>query len=349
VGLLIVMAISAFTLSLWMSNTAATAITLPIAISVAGADRRFGAALVLVCAYGASVGGIGTPVGTPPNLIGLAALRQAGVEIGFARWMSFGVPIGAAMLLVLCLLLSFVFRLRTSVVARPPAERRPWNRGEVSVVISFVLAITGWLLPTFFSLAAPGASSTIWIQKHLTEEIVALLAGTSLFLLPGGPDRPALLWREGVRIDWSVIFLFGGGMLLGELANRTGLAGTWGDALLHLTGANDVWTLTAVVTAAAILLSEATSNTATATLLCPLVVAMAHTAGVSPIPPVLGATLGASFGFMLPISTAPNAMAYGTGKVSIPQMMRAGVAFDILGFLLIVGGLRLLCPILGLE
>jgi len=131
-------------------------------------------------------------------------------------------------------------------------------------------------------------------------------------------------------------------MLLGDLAGKTGLAASWGESLMSLSGTRDVWALTAVVTAAAIILSEATSNTATATLLCPLVIAMAEQAQVPVLPPALGATLGASFGFMMPISTAPNAMAYGTGRVTIPQMMRAGIVFDVLGFLLIVGGLRIL-------
>ena len=348
-GLLGVLMLAAFLLSLWMSNTAATAITLPIAVSIAGTNRRLGAAVVLACAYGASVGGVGTPVGTPPNLIGLAALRNAGVDIGFGHWMSFGLPLGLCMLAALWLLLSVVFRLgrEATAVVLPPRGR--WNRGEQSVLVALGLAVTGWLLPTVFSLAAPGAEATVWIQKHLTEEIVALLAGCSLFVLPGGPERPALHWREATRIDWSVLFLFGGGMLLGDLANKTGLAGRWGDALISFTGADSLWTLTAVVTAAAIILSEATSNTATATLLCPLVIAMAAKAGVSPIPPALGATLGASFGFMLPISTAPNAMAYGTGRVTIPQMVRAGILFDVIGFAVIVGGLRLLCPLLGLD
>ena len=161
--------------------------------------------------------------------------------------------------------------------------------------------------------------------------------------------RPALTWREATRIDWGVIILFGGGILLGKLAKSTGLSDMWGTGLVEATGADATWALTALVTGVSILLSEATSNTSTATLMAPLAVSLAHAAHVSPVPAALGATLGASFGFMLPISTGPNAMAYATGLVRVRQMMRAGIAFDILGFLIIVGGLRLLMPICGLD
>jgi sodium-dependent dicarboxylate transporter 2/3/5 len=145
-----------------------------------------------------------------------------------------------------------------------------------------------------------------------------------------------------VRIDWGVIFLFGGGILLGELARQNGLSERWGRELVDATGANSTWAITALVTGVAILLSELTSNTATATLMAPLAANLAVAAHAAPLPPILGATLGSSFGFMLPISTAPNAMAYGTGRVRVVEMARAGVVFDLAGFVVIVGGLYLL-------
>jgi sodium-dependent dicarboxylate transporter 2/3/5 len=331
---------SAAAMSMWMSNVAATAVTLPVAVAVAGAlgDRRLATALVLSIAYGASVGGICTPVGTPPNLIGIAALREAGEPVEFLRWMALCIPIGAVMLAVLWIILSLTFGLRPGQpIPATDNQRLPWSRGEVAVVCAFGLAIAGWLVPGIVEVAAPGAAITAWFKTHLTEEVVALGCGCLLFLLPAGTraePRPVLTWREATRIDWGVILLFGGGILLGKLAKSTGLSDIWG---------------TALVTGAAILLSEATSNTATSTLMAPLAVALAHSAGISPVAPALGATLGASFGFMLPISTGPNAMAYATGMVRVRQMMRAGIAFDLLGFLVIVGGLRLLMPICGLD
>jgi sodium-dependent dicarboxylate transporter 2/3/5 len=356
VGVLCALSTSAFALSLWISNSAATAVTLPIAIAVARAsgDRDFGAALVLSIAYGTSMGGVGTPIGTPPNLIGIAALReQAGVHLGFFSWMSVGLPIGAVMLVVLWVLLSLRFRVRGPLAIADLGKTPAWSRGEVAVASVFVLAIVLWVLPGILSLTGPAAAAT-FVAKRLPEEVVAILCAALLFVWPmgagpHGAPRPALTWREATQIDWATVLLFGAGILLGDLAGKTGLAARWGDQLLALTGASSLWSITALVTGAAILLSEATSNTATATLMVPLALSLARAAHVSPIPPALGATLGASFGFMLPISTAPNAMAYGTGHVTIRQMASAGIAFDVIGFAVVVGGLRLLCPILGLQ
>jgi len=197
---------------------------------------------------------------------------------------------------------------------------------------------------------APGRVAQ-WCDKHLTEEVVALIAGCTLFILPGNapgkPRRPALTWHEATKIEWGVILLFGGGILLGTLGKSTGLAEQWGRELVDATGASSTWTITALVTATAIILSEATSNTATASMMAPLAGALASAAGAAPIPAVLGATMGASFGFMMPISTAPNALAYATGRVSVAQMVKVGIVFDVVGFFLIVGALRIACPLFG--
>jgi len=235
-----------------------------------------------------------------------------------------------------------------------PVDRaRPWNAGEIAVVIAIGTALIGWLTPTVLGLVAPNSAAARWADAHLAEEVIALIAGCLLFVLPGHDPahprtrRPALTWAEATRIEWGVILLFGGGILLGDLARTTGLAAEWGRAFVDATGASSTWGITALVTAVAIALSEATSNTATATLMAPLAGALAAAAGGSPIPAVLGATMGASFGFMMPISTAPNALAYATGRVSIGEMVRAGIVFDVIGYLLILAALRIACPLLG--
>jgi len=354
-GLLGAIALASFVMSMFMSNSAATAIILPIVLPLADPhDRRFGAALVLAVAWGASVGGIATPVGTPPNLIGLAAMRAHGFDVSFLGWMAFGVPIGLVMLVGMLAVLSLLLGVRDGPL--PPRDNgadSPWLPGERAVLLVIALALIGWLMPTVLDLATPGALVTRWVKVHVTEEVVAVIAGCLLFVLPGGRherpfSRPALTWNEAVRIDWGVIFLFGGGILLGDLAGKNGLSAEWGRALVAATGASSTWAITALVTAIAIVLSEMTSNTATATLMAPLAGNLAIAAGAAPVPAMLGATLGASFGFMLPISTAPNAMAYGTGRVRVVQMARAGIVFDLVGFVLIVAGLRVLCPLLGL-
>jgi solute carrier family 13 (sodium-dependent dicarboxylate transporter), member 2/3/5 len=355
-GVLCAMSGTSFLVSMWISNTAATAVALPIAIAVARSvgDRRFGAALVLSIAYGASMGGLGTPVGTPPNLIGISQLHElTGVKLGFVTWMGVGLPIAVTMLFLLWVVLSVRFGVRGQRLAEvATAARRPWSGGELAVGSVFVAAVLLWMVPGILAVAAPGRLSA-WLGAHLTEEIVAILCAGLLFAWPvrdeAGAWRRALTWDEAARIDWATVLLFGAGILLGDLAGKTGLADSLGRALVDATGASSVWGITALVTAAAILLSEATSNTAAATLMLPLTISLATAAGVSPIPPALGATIGSSFGFMLPISTAPNAMAYGTRQVTISQMMSAGIVFDVVGYLVVLAGLRILCPLLGLA
>ena len=354
---LIAMAIGAFVSSMVMSNTAATAILLPIALSIVPADPdpkdRFATALVLVVAWGASVGGIGTPVGTPPNGFALAELEQRGLSLSFVEWMTIGVPMGLVMLVGLVAVIAVWSGVRPRQALPPrelPAGPRPFSRGERSILVVLALAVLGWLLPTITALVAPGRVAT-WVDTHVTEEVVALIAGCLLFVLPGSARgarrRPALEWAEATRIEWGVILLFGGGILLGSLAKSTGLAAQWGHVLVEATGASSTWTITALVTATAIVLSEATSNTATASMMAPLAGALATAAGAAPIPAILGATFGASFGFMMPISTAPNALAYATGRVTVTQMVKIGIVFDLVGFFLIVGALRVLCPLFG--
>ncbi|MEZ4399154.1 MAG: DASS family sodium-coupled anion symporter [Kofleriaceae bacterium] len=352
-SLLVALSSAAFVVSAFMSNAASTAILLPIALAAcASASRRYQGAVVLAIAWAASMGGLVTPVGTPPNLIGLGQLRAAGVDVGFGTWVAIGLPIGLAMLGAMWLVLLTLFRVKAEPVTLPTAVTSAWSRGEVSIVITLGLAITGWLAPSILALVAPGSAATAWADRHLTEETVALLAGLLLFILPGGTHaapRPTLTWDEATRIDWGVILLFGGGILLGDLARTSGLTDAWGRALVAWTGAESTWVVVAMCIAVSIVLSEATSNTATATLMAPLAIGLADATHTSPVPAVLGATIGASFGFMMPISTAPNALAYGTGRVTVGQMMRTGIIFDLVGFVVVWLGLRLLLPLLGLA
>lgn len=351
-SLLVALSGTAFVLSLLMSNTASTAIVLPVALAaLASADRRFQSAIVLAIAWGASMGGLGTPVGTPPNLIGIAELRKRGVELDFGTWMQIGLPIGLAMLAVMWVVLIVMFGLRRGPhVALPEMRaRHPWSQGELATLGAMAVAVAGWTGPSVMEALAPTSRAAVWANAHMSEETVAVVAGCLLFVLPGGVRRPALTWTEATRIDWGVILLFGGGILLGDLAKQTGLTSAWGAELVELTGAHSMWAIVALCTGVAIVLSEATSNTATSVLMAPLAASLAVAAGHSPVPAVLGATIGSSFGFMMPISTAPNAMAYGTGKVTMGQMMRTGIVFDVVGFVVVVAGLRLVCPLLDLA
>jgi sodium-dependent dicarboxylate transporter 2/3/5 len=390
-------------LSMWVSNTATTAMMLPIAVGILSALHRvrvarglargpmdarawpFATGMMLMVAYGASIGGIGTPVGSPPNLIGIGLIRRTtGVEITFFRWMALMVPMLAVMAAALFVLLYLIHRDPAVTVTPSPgtpgggwgegsslpyqsapgvsglagyiaAERDrlgPWTAGQVNTLIAFAVAIFLWVLPGI--LAAPAFEKlqplANWLNARVPESIAALIAAILLFVLPTNLSEGefTLTWPEAAKIDWGTILLFGGGLSLGTLMFDTGVARALGDAITSRTGASSLWALTALATAIGIFLSETTSNTAAANMVIPVAIALAQAAGVSPLPPALGACLGASFGFMLPVSTPPNAIAYGSGLVPIPRMIRAGVVFDAIGFVIILAGLRVLCPVLGL-
>jgi sodium-dependent dicarboxylate transporter 2/3/5 len=361
-------------ISLWVSNTATAAMMLPIATGIlgalAGARReaqdspvsptawRYSTALMLMVAYAASVGGLGTVIGTPPNLIGKGLIAERlGVDIGFVQWMQFGVPIVimtfAALFVLLYALHPPDLGSLTGVAAFLARQREalgPMGRGERNAAIAFATAVTLWLAPAGIVLIWGSDSGVAgWYDRHIPEAAVALIAAALLFVLPvdwrpGG--SPVLGTAE--RIDWGTILLFGSGLALGELMFKTGLSEAIGRGAAQWLGADSLWTLTAFAIALAIVLSELTSNTASATMVIPVVIAIAEGAGVSALPPALGACLGASFGFMLPISTPPNAIVYGSGLIPIQRMIRAGILLDLVGFAVILAALRILCPLLGL-
>ncbi len=360
--------------SMWISNTAATAMMLPIGIGLLSAIRKAGAesgaadlgfnfdkystALMLMIAYGASVGGIATPIGTPPNLIGIGMIGElVGVKISFLKWMTFALPITAVMFVFLFFLLGFFNVGRGHAltgVASYVREKRlslgPWGRGEINTAFCFGVAVTLWLLPSIVGLiVGKGHWLTLLLETRLNSGIVALLAAILLFILPVSFKERifTMNWERAQTIDWGTILLFGGGLSLGALMFSTGLAEAFGLALTGLTGASSLWSITALAIIFGIVLSETTSNTASANMVIPVVIAVAAGMGVSPMPPALGAVFGASFGFMLPVSTPPNAIVYGSGMVPILSMVRKGIIFDICGFFIIWFSLMILCPLFG--
>ncbi len=383
-GMLLGLGVVTAVLSMWVSNTATAAMMLPIAIGMLGAIHRmrvgphggpmdakrwpFATAMMLMVAYGASIGGIGTPVGSPPNLIGIGMIRKSlGIEISFFQWMALCVPLLIAMGIVLFVLLYVLHRDRSPRTIVSGANVRDyikdertklgrWTPGQINTLIAFGVAVTLWITPGLLEL--PGINNwewvkplSVWFKSHLPEAIVALIAASLLFMLPTNLSEGefTLSWHEAQKIDWGTILLFGGGLALGSLMFDTGVAEAMGRGLTSklISGEASLWTLTAISIALAILLSEMTSNTAAANMVVPVVIAICQGAEVNPLPPALGAVLGASYGFMLPVSTPPNAIVYGSGLVPLSRMMRAGIIFDVIGFGVIFVGLRLLCPLLG--
>jgi sodium-dependent dicarboxylate transporter 2/3/5 len=356
-------AIAAF-LSMWMSNTATTAMMLPIGLGVLATlshDRAselpghwpYATGLMLMIAYSCNVGGIGTPVGSPPNLIAIGMIEEiVGRTITFFEWMSFGVPIGIVLFVFLYFTISRLFRVKhesfagaSDVIRAHRAELGPWNAGQKAALVAFLSAVTLWTLPGFAGLALghehPFAEA---LRNHLAEGPSAIIAATLLFVIPidWRARRFALNWRDAVKIDWGTILLFGGGLSLGSLAFSTGLAEALGQRILQVSGGLPVWAVALLALFLADFTTEIMSNTATANLLIPMFLALGGEATGNPVLTALAATLGCSLAFCLPVATPPNAIVYGSGHVSLTAMIRTGILLDIGCGLLAWAGLMLL-------
>ena len=368
--LLLVYSAVATGLSMWISNTATTAMMFPIGLALVGhlmqsaprdersraAVRRFALGLMLLTSFGASVGGMATPVGTPPNLIGIGLLeRITGTRVSFFSWMAMGVPL----VLVLYAALVALFTVTTARGVRMVegsadlvrAELRKLGRlspAERNVLVAFVTTVVLWTLPGFLALGGlDDLPLAVEYQKAMPEGVAAMVGALMLFVLPVDwrSRRFTLKWEEAAGIDWGIVLLYGGGLALGALAFQTGLAEAMGRGITGWLPTKTSLALTIIFTAAAIILSEATSNTASANMIVPVAIAVAQAAGVRPIEPALGATLGASMGFMMPISTAPNAIVYSSGFIPITAMMRYGAVLDLVAFVVIVAVVMTLGPL----
>ncbi len=336
-------------LSAWMSNTATTAMMLPIAESVLLAmvprqgeaiPRTYAAGMMLIVAYSASIGGLFTPIGTPPNLIGLALMQQAtGTRISFVAWIGKVFPVTAVVLLIMIAYFAYLFRDekagltydRKQMVERY-AALGPWRPAEKRVTVALLVTVSLWVLPPLIKLLLPAAGA--FLETRLPESVVPLLVAATLFWLqrqPGGDGQALLSVRDLGEIDWPVIVLFGGGMCLGDLMVTSGFAAALGSTLGGILPSGNTPLLVLVFCLFAIGVSETTSNTASANMVIPVVMAVAAQIGADPLSLGLAATVACTFGFMLPVSTPTNAMAYSTGYVTQSQMIRYGIVLDVIG------------------
>jgi sodium-dependent dicarboxylate transporter 2/3/5 len=348
----------------WISNTATTAMMFGIGLSILAALRApesratiapaYATALMLMTSFAASIGGLATPVGTPPNVIGLGFIRaQLGAEIPFFSWMLVGVPVVIVLFLLLYVYLNAVapagvreLPAGADLIRQERARLGPWTRGQRSVAFAFCFTVGLWVLPGLVAVIAGEHSPTYaMLQRRVPEGVAALLGAMLLFVLPS-EDGPALTWHDAVQIDWGVVLLYGGGFALGVLSFQTGLAEAMGRGLtsiLPIEGSLGMLVASVVV---AVVLSETTSNTAAANMVVPVVISIAQAAGLDPLEPALGATMAASLGFMLPVSTPCNAIVYGSGYIPLRQMMRHGLVLDLAGIVVIVTLVRLLSPLI---
>lgn len=353
-------------ISAWISNTATTAMMFAIGLSILKVlrddgkgrlDPRYATGMMLITSFAASIGGLATPIGTPPNVIGLKAIREitidgVPVEITFFEWCLIGVPVVLVLYLFMFSYLNWFCPAGVRELAggreyleRQKQELGPWTRGQISTLIAFVVMVILWVAPGVVALSIGEDSGAYrWCKASLPEAVPALLGAGLLFLLPGERGRSALKWSEATQIDWGVVLLYGGGFAFGVLAQKdeTGLADVIGGNLIAwLPNAGSLGFLIAA-TFVATLVSEATSNTAAANIVVPVVITMAKAAKIDPIEPALAATFGCSLGFMLPVSTPCNAIVYGSGLVPLGRMIRYGVLLDIAGTVVIVAVVKML-------
>ncbi|MDZ4729422.1 MAG: SLC13 family permease [Xanthomonadales bacterium] len=312
-------------LSMWISNTATTLMLLPVALAVLERTDRFMAApLLLGIAYAASIGGLGTPIGTPPNLIFMQVhLDQFGTAPNFIEWMSWGMPVVIIMIPLTGLWLTRGLKLQHPVNLPKAGE---WRPAERRVLIMFSLTALAWI-----TRQAPFGGWSEWLDlPQANDASVALIAVVMMAVLPNGEGERLLHWETVRKIPWGVLLLFAGGITLASAFVASGLAEIIAGKLEVLV-ALPTWVIVLSLCLAVTFLTEVTSNTATASLLMPLMAATAIATDINPMLLMVPAALSASCAFMLPVATAPNAIVYGSELITVKQMAHAGLVINLVG------------------
>ncbi len=346
-------------LSMWISNTATAMMMLPIALAVIGqlsrnkqsgadADEQtpvFGTALMLGIAYAASIGGVATLIGTPPNAI-LAGVVESQYQqrISFAEWMSFGVPLALVMLGIAWFYLTrmaYPVGRRdepgmTDLIQKERIELGPISRQERWVAIVFSIVAVSWISRGLFNISA---------LDGVSDASIAMAGALLLFVIPSDFSKREFLldWATAVKLPWDILVLFGGGFALAQGFSDSGLT-QWIVTQLSILRGVDLVVLVLVITLVVIFLTEVTSNTATATLVLPVMGALAEAVGVEPLSLMVPAAVAASYAFMLPVATPPNAIVFSSRCITIPQMARAGLWMNLLASILITAFVMLLLP-----
>ena len=352
-------------LSAFVSNTATTAMMLPIALSVidlvrrnktASADRNFALCLMLGVAYAASIGGIATIIGTPPNAILAGFIKETyGETISFARWLVIGVPLAVVFLPITWFLLTRVLypiRLERieggrELIAREHAQLGPMKPGEWVTLIVFLLAAIAWIFRTIIERHIPGVS----------DPGIAIIAAMLLFVIPVDLKKGTFTmnWSTATKLPWGILILFGGGLSLAAAVKVNGVAQFIGSTVPTLQGLAETQglrtlLLIVLVTTGVIFLTELTSNTATTTTLLPILAAIAVGLGLHPYLLIVPAAIAASCAFMMPVATPPNAIVFGSGYITIPQMCKAGLWLNLIGIALVtLLAYAIIVPVLGIA
>ncbi len=350
-GLLMAFMLATAAISMIVSNTATALIMMPIAVAVLRANQTaegethgLAGALPMGIAFAASIGGLGTLVGSPTNAIAAGLIEKSvGYQISFLTWSMYGLPIVAAALPICWLILMRVQRVAAQRFDAAATHASigavgPWSKAEKRLVPLILAVVAGWVL---LPLLAD------YLPKGMAEDgTVAILVAFLLFIVPDGTGRPILIWKEADRAPWGVILMFGGGLALAAGISASGLSLWLGEVLRPLAGINPILIALVLVTLV-ILVTEFASNVATASGIMPVVGGLIVATGGDPALLAISAAMAASWGFMLPSGTGPNAIAWATGHIALPPMIRAGFLLDLAGIPLIVGIIAVIGMVAG--
>ncbi|MBR1643990.1 MAG: DASS family sodium-coupled anion symporter [Bacteroidales bacterium] len=348
----------------WISNTATAAMMFPIALGLLEAIREMMAAngrtidlstykystgLMLMTAYACSIGGVLTPIGTPPNIMMIGFLNEKSPEysISFFQWMTWGFVAMVIYFLIAYIVLWKLFPADVEhidgaqdFIRGKVNELGKWTQAQRNTLFAFLVAVVLWVLPGILSVIYGSESSVVKeYNKYLPEAAVAMIGGLLMFFMPvdKGFGRMTLKWKDAVKgIEWGTLLLFGGGLAMGGMMYSTGLSGWIGDQITVAMGGQPSELLfVGVFCIAALLMSELTSHTAAVGMIGPLAIGAALSAGFSPIPVAVGVALSSSLGFMMPVSTPPNAIVYASGYIPITKMIKSGAIIDVIGILFV--------------
>lgn len=352
------MAVTAM-ISMWISNTASTLMMVPIAISLANEivpergpkTTGFVLCLILGIAYGANIGGFGTPIGTPPNLLVIAFMKENyDIEVSFLSWMMFGIPATLIMLPIACYVLTKLahpFDLSENSVAHDILQQKLDDMGPTSVpekrmAMAFAFVAFMWVFRT-------PIQNNLGMLPWLSDALIAVGGAILMFMIPSGSDDPKnsklLDWETANTLPWGVLLLFGGGLSLAAAVKTTGLA-VWIGSEMGIIGTLDLIFIVLILTALVVFLTELTSNTATVATLLPILGALAVATGIDPMMLFVPVAISASCAFMLPVATGPNAVVFSSGQVTIPQMATAGFKVNLFAIFAVTAVSYSLVPII---
>lgn len=341
--------IISFLLSMWVSNTATTAMLLPLVLGIIhmfknkgiGETGKFATFVLLSVAYSASIGGATTLIGTPTNLIGAGFLKDEGYDVDFLKWFLLAAPI--TFLSYVCMLFYIKFHIRNfrmdykklkNLIREEKRKLPRVSTAERNTVFVFLLAAFLWILPGLANLLG-NKELYAFLKAHIPEAVVALIAGILLFLLPSKKGEGTLTAKDLKELDWDTILLFGGGIALGKLIIKTGLAEYIGKHVAGVVSPELIVLFIFILVISMIFLTEISSNTATVITFAPILIGILKQLDLDIFYPVFGIIIAASFAFMLPIATPPNAIIYGSRHVPIGRMVKVGFFMNIIGSVII--------------